>query len=303
MLRAPVESPLGSCARGSVPDGRESCADAIIAFASFRSRSYNADANRNAGKARSPRPRPLAPSGSIPTSAQVQAAGAADPAAAPDGECQACRTCEPNGVNASQPNLAPKYNVSLIGQRNVGSGLDFYSLDREMALGRQLSQEVESSAKLVTDPVINEYVNRIGQNLVRNSDARVPFTIKVLDNDEVNAFALARRIFLRRQRIDSGCRQRSRTRRRDGARDRARGRPSRHQEHDAGADLELRFSAADLCRRSGGVRRRRSRGTAGAAGLPEIFARRRARSRPARPGIRLRLGLRSARPSWSSSRS
>ncbi len=140
---------------------------------------------------------PVAPSGSIPTSAQVQAAGAGDPATAP---AASAKPAAPNGVNASQPNLAPKYDVSQIGQRNVGSGLDFYSLDREMALGRQLSQEVESSSKLVTDPVINEYVNRIGQNLVRNSDARVPFTIKVLDNDEVNAFALPGGFFY----VDSG---------------------------------------------------------------------------------------------------
>jgi predicted Zn-dependent protease len=83
-----------------------------------------------------------------------------------------------------------KYDVSQIGHRNVGSGLDFYSLDREVALGRQLSQEVEESARLVSDPQITEYINRIGQNLVRNSDARVPFTIEVLDTDEVNAFAL-----------------------------------------------------------------------------------------------------------------
>ena len=88
----------------------------------------------------------------------------------------------------------------MIGQRNVGAGLDFYSLDREMALGRSLAQEVESSAKLVTDPIVTEYVNRIGQNLVRNSDARVPFTIKVLDNDEVNAFALPGGFFY----VDSG---------------------------------------------------------------------------------------------------
>jgi predicted Zn-dependent protease len=128
----------------------------------------------------------------------VKAAGAADPAAAPDATNG--KTAVPNGVAASQPNLAPKYNVSLIGQRNVGSGLDFYSLEREMALGKQLSQEVESSAKLVTDPVITEYINRIGQNLVRNSDARVPFTIKVLDNDEVNAFALPGGFFY----VDSG---------------------------------------------------------------------------------------------------
>lgn len=143
---------------------------------------------------------PVAPSGSIPTSEQVKAAGAADAAAAPDATAKPATPAAPNGVNASQPGLAPKYDVSQIGQRNVGSGLDFYSLDREMALGRQLSQEVESSAKLVTDPVINEYVNRIGQNLVRNSDARVPFTIKVLDNDEVNAFALPGGFFY----VDSG---------------------------------------------------------------------------------------------------
>ncbi len=93
-------------------------------------------------------------------------------------------------MNSSANPLPAKYNVDLIGQRNIGAGLDFYSLDREVALGRQLSQEVESSARLVTDPVINEYINRIGQNLVRNSDAKVPFTIKVLDTEEVNAFAL-----------------------------------------------------------------------------------------------------------------
>ena len=86
--------------------------------------------------------------------------------------------------------MPAKYDVTQIGHRNVGSGLDFYSIDREIALGHQLAVEVEQSAKLVTDPVINEYINRIGQNLVRNSDARVPFTIKVLDTDEVNAFAL-----------------------------------------------------------------------------------------------------------------
>jgi beta-barrel assembly-enhancing protease len=72
----------------------------------------------------------------------------------------------------------------------VGKGLDFYSLDREIALGHQLSQEIESRIRLVKDPVITEYVNRLGQRLVRNSDAKVPFTIKVIDDDEINAFAL-----------------------------------------------------------------------------------------------------------------
>ena len=83
-----------------------------------------------------------------------------------------------------------KYDVSKIGDRNVGSGLDFYSVEKERALGRELAMEVEQESKLINDPVITEYVNRVGQNLVRNSDAKVPFTIKVIDNEEINAFAL-----------------------------------------------------------------------------------------------------------------
>ena len=67
---------------------------------------------------------------------------------------------------------------------------NWYSTNWEIGVGKQYSMEVEKSAHLITDPVIVEYVNRIGQNLVKNSDARVPFTIKVIDSDEVNAFAL-----------------------------------------------------------------------------------------------------------------
>src|ERR1700739_1407993 len=77
-----------------------------------------------------------------------------------------------------------------IGNRDVGKGVNFYSLEKEIALGKQLAQEVERQAKIIDDPVIAEYVNRLGQNLVRNSDAKVPFTIKVIDTEEVNAFAL-----------------------------------------------------------------------------------------------------------------
>jgi predicted Zn-dependent protease len=77
-----------------------------------------------------------------------------------------------------------------IGNRDVGKGINFYSIEKEIALGKQMAQEVERQARIVDDPVIAEYVNRVGQNLVRNSDAKVPFTIKVIDSDEVNAFAL-----------------------------------------------------------------------------------------------------------------
>jgi predicted Zn-dependent protease len=83
-----------------------------------------------------------------------------------------------------------KEDVDAIGNRNVGKGVNFYSLEREIALGKSLAQEVERSSKMIDDPIVTEYVNRVGQNLVRNSDSKVPFTIKVIDSDEVNAFAL-----------------------------------------------------------------------------------------------------------------
>ena len=83
-----------------------------------------------------------------------------------------------------------KADPEEIGNRDVGKGVNFYSLEKEIALGKQLAQEVEREAKLVDDPIVSEYVNRVGQNLVRNSDAKVPFTIKVVDSEEINAFAL-----------------------------------------------------------------------------------------------------------------
>ena len=86
--------------------------------------------------------------------------------------------------------LAEKYDVTKIGDRHVGRGLDLYSLPSEQQLGKQMAAEVEQTSRMLPDPVITEYVNRIGQTLVRNSDAQVPFIIKVIDNDEVNAFAL-----------------------------------------------------------------------------------------------------------------
>src|SRR5580693_7556389 len=84
----------------------------------------------------------------------------------------------------------PKKDPDQIGNRNVSGKVNFYSLEKEMAIGKQLANDVERQSKIISDPVIAEYVNRIGQNLVRNSDAKVPFTIKVIDGEEVNAFAL-----------------------------------------------------------------------------------------------------------------
>src|SRR3954469_1014967 len=83
-----------------------------------------------------------------------------------------------------------KSDPDAIGDRNVSGKVNWYSLEKEIGLGKQLAQQVERQSKVINDPVIAEYVNRLGQNLVRNSDAKVPFTIKVLEDPTVNAFAL-----------------------------------------------------------------------------------------------------------------
>ena len=92
--------------------------------------------------------------------------------------------------------LSSKDDPSQIGKRNINKGTDKFfgwlggSQEKEIQIGRQIALEVEQQSKLVDDPVITEYVNRVGQNIVLHSDAKLPFTIKVIDSDEVNAFAL-----------------------------------------------------------------------------------------------------------------
>ena len=92
--------------------------------------------------------------------------------------------------------LKKKENPAMIGKRNINGGFDKFagwlggSREKEIAIGRQLAAQVEQQAKMVEDPKITEYINRVGQNIVLHSDAKIPFTIKVIDSDEVNAFAL-----------------------------------------------------------------------------------------------------------------
>lgn len=87
--------------------------------------------------------------------------------------------------------LSDKENPEMIGKRNINSKqINFYSLEKEMGIGQQLAAETERQLKLIDDPVVSEYINRVGQNIALNSDAKVPFTIKVIDSEEVNAFAL-----------------------------------------------------------------------------------------------------------------
>jgi hypothetical protein len=102
---------------------------------------------------------------------------------------------ETNVADVGKP-LSTKEDPNQIGKRKINSGSDKFfgwlggSQDKEVALGRRLAMEVEQQVKMVEDPIVTEYVNRVGQNVVLNSDAKVPFTIKVIDSDEVNAFAL-----------------------------------------------------------------------------------------------------------------
>lgn len=96
-----------------------------------------------------------------------------------------------NGASAAKGHLDDDDNPLMIGKRNINKHqIDFYSLNKEVALGRQLAADVDRQGKFIEDPVVTEYVNRVGQNLALHSDAKIPFTIKVLDSDDVNAFAL-----------------------------------------------------------------------------------------------------------------
>ena len=99
-------------------------------------------------------------------------------------------TAFPQNSSSTQSGKGSEKNPDDIGDRNVSGKVNFYSLEKEIALGKQLAQQVERQSKILNDPVVSEYVNRIGQNLVRNSDAKVPFTIKVIEDPTVNAFAL-----------------------------------------------------------------------------------------------------------------
>jgi beta-barrel assembly-enhancing protease len=100
----------------------------------------------------------------------------------------------PSPGEALDPHIKPgsEDDVNAVGTRNIGGrGVgNWYSIDSEIRMGKQYSMEIEKSAHMVTDPVVVEYVNRIGQNIVKNSDCKVPFTIKVIDSDEINAMAL-----------------------------------------------------------------------------------------------------------------
>ncbi len=123
-----------------------------------------------------------------PQAQPQQQPAASDASQQPQAQDQPAASSEDETVKGVKP--GSERDVNSIGNRGVGNGVNLYSLQREIALGKQAAMEVEKTARMINDPVVTEYVNRVGQNLVRNSDAKVPFTIKVIDSDEINAFAL-----------------------------------------------------------------------------------------------------------------
>jgi beta-barrel assembly-enhancing protease len=137
----------------------------------------------------------LAPSLALPGYGQ-NSPQSSPPAAAPSDTPPAAAASAPPSAAADQtmPGVKPGSidDVNAVGTRDIGGrGLgNWYSTDTEIGMGKAYATQLAKSAKFVNDPVVNEYVNRIAQNLVKNSDAKVPFTIKVIDSDEVNAMAL-----------------------------------------------------------------------------------------------------------------
>jgi predicted Zn-dependent protease len=135
-----------------------------------------------------------APSAQIPSDPQDQTQPAADASAIPTAPAGDASTPASTLDAPKATHDKGKNDIDNIGDRKVGgtgkSLGDWYSIDTDIKMGKGYAMMIESSARMIQDPVIVEYVNRIGQNLVRNSDAKVPFTIKVVDSDDINAFAL-----------------------------------------------------------------------------------------------------------------
>src|SRR5581483_10953353 len=141
---------------------------------------------------------PSTPASSQPAPASQPVPAATQPASSDsqqqpaDADTQANKDAQTNKKDTFKHD-GGKDDVDAIGNRKGvgGRGLgNWYSYKKEIAMGKEYAQQIEASVKLINDPVITEYVNRVGQNLVRNSDAKVPFTIKVIDSDEINAMAL-----------------------------------------------------------------------------------------------------------------
>ena len=131
--------------------------------------------------------------GSVASFAQTQAQKPSDSTQSSSDKKKDTSQTVPTTPPGSNKPLSVNEDPAMIGKRNINKGIIAKmsgSTEKEVKLGRELAAEVDRQAKFVDDPVITEYVNRVGQNIVLHSDAKIPFTIKVIDSDEVNAFAL-----------------------------------------------------------------------------------------------------------------
>ena len=160
-------------------------------------------ASQGSSTPQGPTPPTLPPTNTPPTSTPPTGAPPADK---PSGSAASNDTVKPiviqatkntapqPGPNGVMPGVKPGSvdDVNAVGTRDIGGrGLgNWYSTETEIKEGKGVSMEIEKSVKFINDPVVTEYVNRIGQNIVKNSDSKVPFTIKVIDSDEINAMAL-----------------------------------------------------------------------------------------------------------------
>jgi predicted Zn-dependent protease len=114
------------------------------------------------------------------------ALGMTNPDAQPSATAPHASECE----SAAKKEISKKYDVEKIGERGVGGGMNFFSIDREIKLGAEMAKEIDAQVKFFPDERVNEYVNRLAQNLARNSDVKVPMSVRIIDSDELNAFAL-----------------------------------------------------------------------------------------------------------------
>lgn len=97
--------------------------------------------------------------------------------------------CAPSALPQFKPNRSDQ-DLNAIGHRNITKGVNFFSKAKELALGKQLAQEFERSSKMIDDPAVSEYLNRLAQSIAKNSDAKIPVKVRIIDSNEINAFTL-----------------------------------------------------------------------------------------------------------------
>src|SRR5260370_27269092 len=95
--------------------------------------------------------------------------------------------CASSALPQFKPNRSDQ-DLNAIGHRNIGGNVNFFSREKELALGKQLAQEIERSSKMIDDTVVSEYLNRLAQNIAKNSDAKLPVNVRIIDSNGINAF-------------------------------------------------------------------------------------------------------------------